>query len=389
MVKKGIVMDISDEEYNSVVISYGHQIIGGNRKVKLQSEESKAKNGVKDAKQNENLQESNVVGHLLSYKGNNISTFVDSSGETWWKSSDIMKILGYKDYDKVVRKNVSSENKNTLGYFKKICPSKLAGQEFLHIDKNAIYVNTSGFFELLDGSGKKEAKEFKHWVNNVVLPTINKTGKYELYEKKKLVINNVDGFVSWYDNNDELSLKDKNSVFYIGIIGKMENVSDHDSQSNIQDGEVIMKYGISSVDETKRFLHHKQTVGSYMCVHVTSVFRNKLLENDVKAFLSRKHALRDIRFGNEHYKELFALSDTLSLQDVILYVEKWCEKNDYKHDTENSLEMERIKLKQIEMTYTIEQEKTKQLELLTALLNNSNLEQIDKINVFLQNQKIT
>lgn len=385
MVKKGIVFDISDEEFNSVVISCGNQTIGG-KKVKLQSEESKVKNCV-NVKQDENLQESNVVGHLLSYKGNNISTIIDDNVETWWKSSDIMKVLGYKDFDKVVRKNVSAKNKNTLEFLKNSNPASLEGLEFFKNDKNVIYVNTSGFFELLDGSGKKEAKEFKYWVNNEVLPTINKTGKYELYEKKKLVINKVDGFVDWYDNNDELSLKDKSSVFYIGLVGKMENVYDHDSESNIEDNEIIMKFGLSNVDETKRFLHHKQTIGSYMCVHITSVFRNRQLENDIKAYLSRKNALRDIHFGNHHYKELFALSDTVTLSDVISYVEKWCEKNDYKHDTENSLEMERIKLKQIEITYTIEQQKTKQLELLSSLLNHPNFEQIDKINLFLQNQK--
>lgn len=359
-----LVFNISDEEYNSVIISCGKQGTSDNKKVKLHSEESKIKNN-KDVIQNEKLEESNIVGHLLSYKGNNISTFVDDNIETWWKSSDIMKVLGYKDVDKVVRKNVSHENKNTLEFFRKTCPAKLAGHEFSHIDKNAIYVNTSGFFELLDGSGKKEAKEFKYWVNNEVLPTINKTGKYELYEKKKLIIHdNIDGFTNWYDMNDELSLKDKSSVFYIGIVGIMENVNDHDCFSNIKDGEIIMKYGISNVEETKRFIHHKQTIGAYMCVYVTSVFRNKLLENDIKSFLDRKNALRHMHFGNHHYKELFSLSN-VTLDDVIAYVEKWCDKCEYNADIENTLKLEK--------------EKTKQLELIRDMLNNPNIQHIDKL----------
>lgn len=372
MVKKGIVLDIPDEEYNSVVISYGSQTSCGNKKVNLQSEESKAKNNIKDVKQNENLQESNVVGHLLSYKGNNISTFVDSSSETWWKAVNVTEILGYVNSEQSIRTNVSDCNKSKFGDLINSNPLQYSGLKILKNDKESMYINTSGFFELLDGSRKKEAKEFKYWVNNEVLPTINKTGKYELYEKKKLVINNVEGFTNWYENNDELSLKDKNSVFYIGIVGKMENVNDHDSHSNIQDGEIIMKYGISNVDETKRFLHHKQTIGSYMCVHVTSVFRNKQLEDDFKSFVERKNARRRIHIGSEHYTELFALSDTLNLQDAISYVEKWVDKNEYKSNMDLQLELER--------------EKTKQLQLLKDILNSPNIQYIDTAIAFLKKQ---
>lgn len=71
----------------------------------------------------------------------------------------VMIILNFYN---VVRKNVSGKNKNTLEFFRNLCPASLEGHEFSKIDKNAIYVNTSGFFELHDGSRKKEAKEFKY-----------------------------------------------------------------------------------------------------------------------------------------------------------------------------------------------------------------------------------
>src|SRR5690606_39120820 len=41
-----------------------------------------------------------------------------------------------------------------------------------------IAVNESGLYELIFGSRKKEAREFKNWVKREVLPSIRKHGAY-------------------------------------------------------------------------------------------------------------------------------------------------------------------------------------------------------------------
>lgn len=50
-------------------------------------------------------------------------------------------------------------------------------------------VNESGMYELILGSRKKEAKEFKRWIKSEVLPMIRKTGGY---------VNNDELFVNTY-----------------------------------------------------------------------------------------------------------------------------------------------------------------------------------------------
>lgn len=50
------------------------------------------------------------------------------------------------------------------------------------------YVSEAGLYELVFASKKPEAKEFKKWVFNTILPTIRKTGKFEIQQLSKLEI---------------------------------------------------------------------------------------------------------------------------------------------------------------------------------------------------------
>jgi prophage antirepressor-like protein len=45
-------------------------------------------------------------------------------------------------------------------------------------EKNAIYINESGFYQLVMRSKMKEAEEFQRWVINDVLPSIRRNGYY-------------------------------------------------------------------------------------------------------------------------------------------------------------------------------------------------------------------
>lgn len=47
------------------------------------------------------------------------------------------------------------------------------------------YVNESGLYSLIFASKLPKAKEFKYWVTNEVLPSIRKTGKYDIADKEQ------------------------------------------------------------------------------------------------------------------------------------------------------------------------------------------------------------
>ena len=50
---------------------------------------------------------------------------------------------------------------------------------------HSIYINESGLYSLILNSTKPIAKKFQHWITSSVLPSIRKTGSYEIEKKYK------------------------------------------------------------------------------------------------------------------------------------------------------------------------------------------------------------
>lgn len=86
----------------------------------------------------------------------------------WFNANDVCKALGYLNTTQTLDDHVDPEDRNTLsfGYGKRGNP-------------NQNFVNESGLYALIFGSGKPKAKRFKRWVTSVVLPSIRKTGAYQ------------------------------------------------------------------------------------------------------------------------------------------------------------------------------------------------------------------
>jgi len=102
--------------------------------------------------------------------GNVRTVLID--GEPWFVGNDISKALGYKDLYSALRHNVDNEDK-------RLCPvSSTSGIQ------DTTIINESGVYALIFGSKLSKAKEFKHWVTSEVLPSIRKTGKYEINQKQ-------------------------------------------------------------------------------------------------------------------------------------------------------------------------------------------------------------
>lgn len=89
-------------------------------------------------------------------------------GEPWLVGKDVAEALGYNNPRDAISKHVEDEDKGVAK-----CDT-LGGKQNLTI------VNESGFYSLVFGSKLPTAKKFKHWVTSEVLPTLRKTGTYEL-----------------------------------------------------------------------------------------------------------------------------------------------------------------------------------------------------------------
>jgi len=101
----------------------------------------------------------------FEYESNQIRVVQNNDGEPWWIASDICEILGLTNTTEALRA-LDQDEKSTLRISE-------GGPE-----RNII--NEPGLYSLIMRSNKPGAKKFKRWITHDVLPTIRKTGKYEI-----------------------------------------------------------------------------------------------------------------------------------------------------------------------------------------------------------------
>lgn len=93
-------------------------------------------------------------------------------GEPWFIAKDISERLGYAQTANML-KIVEPEDK-----MKK--PSSELDDTFSKFASEISLINESGLYDAIFGSKLKNAKKFKRWVTTEVLPSIRKTGGYQM-----------------------------------------------------------------------------------------------------------------------------------------------------------------------------------------------------------------
>ena len=88
--------------------------------------------------------------------------------EPWFVGKDVAVALGYSEPRSAVSKKIDKEDK---GVAKMETPSGI---------QEMTIINESGLYTLIFESKLESAKRFKHWVTSEVLPTLRKTGCYEM-----------------------------------------------------------------------------------------------------------------------------------------------------------------------------------------------------------------
>lgn len=107
-----------------------------------------------------------IVKKSFVFNGTQIRTAI-IDGEPWFVAKDVCEVLGIVDNTTAVRDLENDELTRIL------CVS--GGQR-----REVNAVSESGLYALIFKSRKSEAKAFRKWVTSEVLPTLRKTGKYEM-----------------------------------------------------------------------------------------------------------------------------------------------------------------------------------------------------------------
>ncbi len=90
--------------------------------------------------------------------------------EVWFVGKDIAEALGYKNTRDALLKHIDEEDKTDVAIHD--------GSQ----NRNMIIINESGLYSLVLSSKLPQAKDFKRWVTNEVLPTLRKTGTYTMQQ---------------------------------------------------------------------------------------------------------------------------------------------------------------------------------------------------------------
>ncbi|MBS5794978.1 MAG: phage antirepressor KilAC domain-containing protein [Clostridiales bacterium] len=103
--------------------------------------------------------------------------------EVWFVGKDVAEALGYVEPRSAISKKVDEEDR---GVAKMETPS---GKQDMTI------INESGLYSLILSSKLPQAKEFKRWVTDEVLPTIRKHGGYLTPQKIEEALLNPDTLI--------------------------------------------------------------------------------------------------------------------------------------------------------------------------------------------------
>lgn len=94
---------------------------------------------------------------------------VQLNNETYFVGKDVAEALGYERATKAIQDHVDSDDKDEVPIRDSIG----------RMQKTPV-ITESGLYALIFGSKLESAKRFKHWVTSEVLPSIRKTGSYEM-----------------------------------------------------------------------------------------------------------------------------------------------------------------------------------------------------------------
>lgn len=97
---------------------------------------------------------------------------VTIDNEPWFVGKDVAEALGYAEPRSAVSKKVEE------------CDRGVAEMETPSGKQKMTTINESGLYALIFGSKLESAKRFKHWVTSEVLPSIRKTGGYDMKQSQ-------------------------------------------------------------------------------------------------------------------------------------------------------------------------------------------------------------
>ena len=122
----------------------------------------------------ENLMIQNFTNELFG----SVRSVVDGNGNPWFVGLDVARCLGYSNTNEALKDHVDSEDKIGGDGGREMLPPPITFIDSMGRQQTQypVWINESGLYSLIFGSKLPAAKEFKHWVTSIVLPSMRKVG---------------------------------------------------------------------------------------------------------------------------------------------------------------------------------------------------------------------
>lgn len=111
----------------------------------------------------------------------NVRTFADEKGEYWFLANDVCAILGYTNPRKAIADHCRPKGVSKRDTLVECGVTNRDATSKARKSQEMTYINEPNLYRLIIKSRKPEAEAFEEWVMEEVLPTIRKTGSYELH----------------------------------------------------------------------------------------------------------------------------------------------------------------------------------------------------------------
>lgn len=108
---------------------------------------------------------------LFNFENHEVRSLLINS-EPYFVGKDVASILGYSNPRKAIADHVDDEDKT----------DGVTIRDSIGREQRPVCINESGLYSLILSSKMPQAKEFKHWVTSEVLPSLRKTGQYQVKE---------------------------------------------------------------------------------------------------------------------------------------------------------------------------------------------------------------
>ena len=288
----------------------------------------------------------------------NDKTFVyvaDKKGIIWFNGKEVVSFIGYKNHREAIHEHIKKKYITTFEEIDR-------GSETLpldHNEKTSLYISEFGLYQLLTTSKLKNPiiNEFQDLLFEEILPSIRKTGKYE-------IPNLFSNIKSFYNDNMITSFIDK-KVVYIGITSNIV----------VNNGivEILAKFGKTGRITIRDIEEHRRFYDDFKIIYIRECDNYEDIEKLFKLELIALNLHRKVEIKGVACNELFTVKEDYTMDNVINLMNKLIDNNPLKSikKLNENIELDKMKeiTKQKELDIMQKKLEIKKLELELKLKN--------------------